>query len=125
MLRVLPDGYGPSSPSVLKSAPVTAISCIPQLWHRRSAPMDDAQRHLAQVERHIVEGRVHITQQRAIIQRMVEAGVSTELAKSMLETLEGNLHAFERHRKFVLSRVEPPTRPEADLRTQRGEVAHT
>jgi hypothetical protein len=62
-------------------------------------------RHLAQVDRYIAEAKVHIAQQRALIQRMIDAAQSTELAESMLETLEGNLHAFERHRKFILSRV--------------------
>jgi hypothetical protein len=59
-------------------------------------------RHLAQVDRYIAEAKVHIAQQRALIQRMIDAAQSTELAESMLETLEGNLHAFERHRKFIL-----------------------
>jgi hypothetical protein len=64
--------------------------------------MDHTQRYLVQVDRHIAEVRVHIAQQRAFIQRIVAAGVSTELAKSMLETLEGILLAFERHRKLIL-----------------------
>jgi hypothetical protein len=39
--------------------------------------------------------------------------VFTELAESMLETLEGNLHAFDRHRKFIHSRLAAPTRRSA------------
>ena len=65
--------------------------------------MDHTQRYLLQVDRHIAELKVHIVQQQAFVQRIVEAGISTELAESMLETLEGNLRAFERHRKFILT----------------------
>jgi hypothetical protein len=70
--------------------------------------MDDAQeqRYLAQADRHIAELKVHIAQQRVMIKRMVEAGQSTEVAESMLETLDAMLRAVELHRKFILSRVE-------------------
>ena len=74
--------------------------------------MTDAQgeRHLVQADRHIAELKVHIIQQRALMQRIVEAGQSTELAESMLETLDGNLYSLERHRKFILSRLMKPAK---------------
>ena len=64
-------------------------------WH--GAAIDDAQA--------IAESKVHIALQRTMLQHIKHASQSTELADSMLETLEGNLHALERHRKFILSKL--------------------
>ena len=74
-------------------------------WHGAAIDDAQAQRYLVQVDRHIAESKVHIALQRTMLQHIKHASQSTELAHSMLETLEGNLHALERHRKFILSKL--------------------
>jgi hypothetical protein len=58
-------------------------------------------RYLAQVDRHIAECKVHIAQQREIIQELIQNGQDTELAVSMLHVLRASLRSLEHHRGLV------------------------
>ena len=59
--------------------------------------------HLAQANRHIAELTVQIARQRVIVKHALEAGQGSEMAGSLLDSLEGSLRIFEKHRIFLLS----------------------
>ena len=64
---------------------------------------DDLERkHLEQANRHIAEMEGHITHQRNVIAKLKASDYPTEMAESVLGVLEGSLHAFERHRLLIL-----------------------
>jgi len=56
--------------------------------------------HLAQAERHIVEGRDHVERQRQIVEELVRRGESAGRSKALLELFEQTLaaHVEERDR---------------------------
>jgi hypothetical protein len=49
--------------------------------------------HLAQAERHIVEGRDHVERQRQIVEELVRRGESAGRSKALLELFEQTLAA--------------------------------
>ena len=66
--------------------------------------MNHAQKYLAQANWHIAELTVQIAHQRAIVKDALDTGQHSEMAKSLLDALEGSLRIFEKHRIFLLSR---------------------
>jgi len=62
-------------------------------------------KHLVQAERHIAEAKEHIARQNQVIADLERDGHETDLAISMLHTLEHCLHTFEQHRAVILSRL--------------------
>jgi len=56
--------------------------------------------HLAQAERHIAEGRVHVDRQRQIVEDLVrddkDAGRSRKLLELFEDTLEGHIEERDR-----------------------------
>ena len=65
--------------------------------------MNDAQKYLAQANRHIAELTVQIAHQRAIVKDAFDTDQRSEMAESLLDALEGSLRIFEKHRIFLLS----------------------
>ena len=65
--------------------------------------MNHAQKYLAQANRHIAELTVQIAHRRAIVKDALDTGQHSEMAKSLLDALEGSLRIFEKHRIFLLS----------------------
>jgi hypothetical protein len=61
--------------------------------------------HLAQANRYIAEMRADIARERVIVGHALDAGYPSELAESMLHTLEGALRMFEKHREPVLDQL--------------------
>jgi hypothetical protein len=59
--------------------------------------------HLALANRHIAELTVQIARQRVIVKHALDTGQRSEMAESLLDTLEGSLRLFEKHRIFLLS----------------------
>jgi hypothetical protein len=59
-------------------------------------------KHLAQADQHIAKLNTRIAQQREMVARMIKAGHSSEVAESMLKTLEEGLRMMERHRRSIL-----------------------
>ena len=59
--------------------------------------------HLAQANRQIAELAVQIVRQRVIVKHALTTGQHLEMAESLLDTLEGSLRVFEKHRIFLLS----------------------
>src|SRR5262249_17670930 len=68
------------------------------------------QEHLAQAYRHIADLRDHILRQRVMLKHALDTGQPSELAESMLHTLEGSLRAFEKHRQLTRTCAAIPTR---------------
>ena len=66
--------------------------------------MNHAKKYLAQANRHIAELTVQIAHRRAIVKDALDTGQHSEMAKSLLDALEGSLRIFEKHRIFLLSR---------------------
>ena len=65
--------------------------------------MSRAQEHLAQANGHIAELKVRIVRQRVIVKYALDTGQRSGMAESLLESLEGSLSLFEKHRIFLLS----------------------
>jgi len=61
--------------------------------------------HLAQANRYIAEMRADIARERVIVEHALDAAYPSELAESMLHTLEGALRMFEKHRELVLDQL--------------------
>jgi hypothetical protein len=59
--------------------------------------------HLALANQHIAELTVQIARQRVIVKHALDTGQRSEMAESLLDTLEGSLRLFEKHRIFLLS----------------------
>ena len=59
-------------------------------------------KHLAQVDQHIAKLNTRIAQQREMVERMIKAGHSSEVAESMLMTLEESLRVMTRRRESIL-----------------------
>src|SRR5262249_54676407 len=70
--------------------------------------------HLAQANRYIAEMRADIARERVIVEHALDAGYPSEVAESMLHTLEGALRISERHRELVLNRWKPPPSEKGD-----------
>ena len=70
--------------------------------------MDDAREreHLAQADRHIAETKDRIARQKEVIAELERGLHETDLAVSMLRTLEQSLRAFELHRELILDRLQ-------------------
>jgi len=68
---------------------------------------DLERKHLEQANRHIAEVEGQITRQRNVITKLKASDHPTEMAESMLSALEGSLHAFERHRLLILEGLHP------------------
>jgi hypothetical protein len=62
--------------------------------------MNHDQKHLAQANRHIAELTIQIALQRVIVKHALDMGQRSEMAKSLLDALEGSLRLFEKHRYF-------------------------
>jgi hypothetical protein len=58
--------------------------------------------HLAQANRQIAELAVQIAAQRAIVKHALDTGQGSAMAESLLDSLEGSLRLFEKHRIFLL-----------------------
>lgn len=70
--------------------------------------MSDLQRereHLAQADRHIVEGEACVAEQMALIERMTEQGQDTALAEEFLKNLEQTLKQFQAHRQIIVDEI--------------------
>jgi hypothetical protein len=67
--------------------------------------MNHAQKYLAQANRQIAELVVQIAHQRVIVKHALDTGQHSEMAKSLLDALEGSLRIFESHRIFLLSSI--------------------
>ena len=65
--------------------------------------MNQAQKYLAQANRHIAELVVQIARQRVIVKDALDTGQRSGMAESLLDALEGSLRIFEKHRIFLLS----------------------
>src|SRR5215467_1843204 len=82
-------------------------------------------KHLVETDRHIAECKEYIAKQRELIERAIQQGRSTEVAETMLETLEASLRAFERQRRLLLHRLKSASddhhrqEPDHDLRAER------
>ena len=61
--------------------------------------------HLAQANRHVARAHKHIAEQKRLIEKLVRGGHDIDAAVSMLHALEQALHAFERHREFIMKRL--------------------
>ncbi|MFC4171586.1 hypothetical protein ACFOYU_05885 [Microvirga sp. GCM10011540] len=61
--------------------------------------------HLAQADQHIAEGERRVAEQIALIERMIEQGQDTTLAKDFLRTLEQVLPQWHAHRRLILGRI--------------------
>jgi hypothetical protein len=61
--------------------------------------------HLAQANRYIAEMRADIARERVFLEHALDAGYPSEVAESMLHTLEGALRIFEMHRELVLDQL--------------------
>jgi hypothetical protein len=61
---------------------------------------------LFQADRHILELHVHIGKQQALVERLNRMGRPAEVAQSLLETLEGSLRVFQRHRELILAALD-------------------
>jgi hypothetical protein len=61
--------------------------------------------HLAQTERHIARGVVHLARQRELIAELDQAGLDTEEARAILDTLIATqvLHEQDRQRLLCLA----------------------
>src|SRR5215471_18386455 len=70
------------------------------------------QQHLAQAERHIAQGVVHLARQRALIAELDRAGHDTEEARAILDTLMETQVLHEQDREHLLG-----------LASQRGDRA--
>jgi uncharacterized protein YpiB (UPF0302 family) len=62
-------------------------------------------KHLVETDRHIAECKNYIAKQRELIERAIQRGRSTEVAKETLEALEESLRAFDRQRRLLLDRL--------------------
>jgi hypothetical protein len=60
---------------------------------------------LAEADRHIAECKAHIDNQRAGIEQAIRAGHPTDVAESVLDSLEESLRAFERTRRLIIDRL--------------------
>jgi hypothetical protein len=61
--------------------------------------------HLAQADRLIADCLDRIARQREVITTEYEQGLPTDIAESMLRALEESLRAFEKHRQYVVNRL--------------------
>jgi hypothetical protein len=60
------------------------------------------QRHLAQAERHVAQGVVHLARQRALIDELDRAGHDTTDARAVLDTLTETQVLHEQDREHLL-----------------------
>jgi hypothetical protein len=69
--------------------------------------MDRAQeqRHLQKADQDIAECRDRIKRQRLLVNRVAALGHDTEIARSILRTLQGTLRVMEDHRRIILDRL--------------------
>jgi len=67
--------------------------------------------YLAQANRYIAEMRADIARQRIIVDHALDGGYPSEVAKSMLDALEGALRIFEKQRALILDQLnrQPPS----------------
>jgi hypothetical protein len=63
---------------------------------------DHYRENIAATNRQIVDAKADIAKQRKIIEDLNWSGGETDLAESMLETLEGCLRALEHHREVLM-----------------------
>jgi hypothetical protein len=63
------------------------------------------QRHLQKADQDIAECRDRIKRQRVLINRVAALGKDTELARSILRTLQGTLRVMEDHRRTIRDRL--------------------
>jgi hypothetical protein len=66
--------------------------------------------HLAQADRLIAECLDRIARQREVITTEYEQGLPTDIAESMLRALEEILRAFEKHRQYIVNRLNDAAR---------------
>ena len=63
---------------------------------------------LAQANRYIAEMRADIARERVFLEHALDAGHPSEVAESMLHTLEGALRIFEK-RELILDQLNRPS----------------
>jgi uncharacterized membrane protein len=61
--------------------------------------------YLAQANREIAELAVQTARQRVIVKHALDTGQRSEMAESLLDTLEGSLRLFEKHRILILGQL--------------------
>ena len=61
--------------------------------------------HLAQADRLIANCLDRIALQRDVITTEYEQGLPTDVAESMLRALEESLRTFEKHRQYIVNRL--------------------
>src|SRR5262249_60315667 len=82
------------------------VTCVTGLQEMFMLSFDSMIRgHLAQANRYIAEMRADIARERVIVEHALDAGYPSEVAESMLHTLEGALRIFEKHRELVLNQL--------------------
>jgi len=64
--------------------------------------------HLAQAERHVAEGMVHLARQRALIAELTQAGHDSEEACAILDTLMETQLLHEQEREHLLRLASQP-----------------
>jgi hypothetical protein len=61
--------------------------------------------HLAQADRLIADCLDRIARQREVIASEHEQGLPTDIAESMLRAFEESLRTFEKHRQYIVNRL--------------------
>jgi hypothetical protein len=97
-----------SSPddTVLMSLPFSHLVPTPEpLPHRARVARRDYEelerRHLAEADRHVMQGRARVDAQRERIARMEQLGADTSLAEDFLALLETTLNRLVSHRELL------------------------
>jgi hypothetical protein len=85
--------------------------------------MNQAQKYLAQANRHIAELAVQIAHQRVIVRHALDTGQGSGMAASLLDALEASLRIFEKHRIFLLG-LQGPSAPTRWAWARRAETCH-
>ena len=62
---------------------------------------------LAQVDRHISEGRTIIRRQIGVLRQLKQDGLPTRNGLELLDALRATVEALRRHRRFVLEAMPP------------------
>jgi hypothetical protein len=86
--------------------------------------VQEQKHHLALANRQIAELAVQIVRQRVIVKHALDTGQRSEMAESLLDTLEESLRIFEKHRIFLLScSADPPSKGDhPSAPTRRGSL---
>jgi hypothetical protein len=65
----------------------------------------DPPRGFSEADRLIADCMARIARQREVITARYEQALPTDVAESMLRALEESLHAFEKHRQYIVDQL--------------------